>query len=154
MSYDKEREEIRKELECIVYPLGHLVTYKYVVVCSFYQGKYVLSKHKIRDTWETQGGHIEVNETPIEAAKRELLEESGVSDAEIYPVCDYYGYNHERHSNGQVFVAIVHSFNSLPDFEMKEIKIFDELPTNLTYPKVTPVLFQQAQRYLKNNYSK
>lgn len=36
MSYDKEREEIRKELECIVYPLGHLLTYKYVVVCSFY----------------------------------------------------------------------------------------------------------------------
>ena len=57
MSYDKEREEIRKELECIVYPLGHLVTYKYIVVCSFYQGKYVLSKHKIRDTWETQGAY-------------------------------------------------------------------------------------------------
>ena len=70
MTYNKEREEIRKELECIIHPLGYLETYKYVVVCAFYQGKYVLSKHKIRSTWETQGGHIEINESPMNAAKR------------------------------------------------------------------------------------
>lgn len=149
MSYEREREEIRKDLECIIYPLGYLKTYKYVVVCTLFEGKYVLSKHKLRETWETQGGHIEINETPLEAAKRELFEESGIIDAQIYPICDYYGYNAERHSNGQVYLAIANSLNYLPNFEMKEIKIFEELPTNLTYPKVTPILFKQAKKHLK-----
>ena len=63
-----------------VYPIGELQTYKYVVICSQYKGKILLSRHKMRTTWETQGGHIEKGETPLEAAKRELYEESGVTD--------------------------------------------------------------------------
>ena len=45
--------------------------YKYVVVLSRYQGKLLLSQHRDRNTWETQGGHIEPGETPEEAARRE-----------------------------------------------------------------------------------
>lgn len=149
---DKEREDIRKELQCIVYPLNSLKTYKYVVVCTFYQGKFVLSKHKIRSTWETQGGHIEEKESPLDTAKRELFEESGIKEADIYPVCDYYGYNSERHSNGMVFVAIAHALSTLPSFEMKEIAVFDKLPTNLTYPKTTPVLFNEVIDYCKKSH--
>ena len=52
-----------------------------------------MSKHKKRDTWETQGGHIEDGETPLEGARRELFEESGIKDADIYPICDYWGFN-------------------------------------------------------------
>ena len=37
----------------------------------------MLSRHKNRSTWETQGGHIEGGESLIEAAGRELYEESG-----------------------------------------------------------------------------
>jgi len=44
------------------------------------KGKWILSKHKKRDTWETQGGHIEDGETPLEATKRELFEESEIRD--------------------------------------------------------------------------
>lgn len=148
MEYQKEKEEIRKELQCILHPLYKLEQYKYVVVCSFYQGKYVLSKHQSRDTWETQGGHIESGETPLDAAKRELFEESGITDADIYPVCDYYGYNSQSHSNGMVFLATVHSFDQMPQYEMKEIKVFEALPNDLTYPNVTPILFEQAQKML------
>lgn len=144
MAYERESEEIRKELQCIVYPLNSLIEYKYVVICLVFEGKYVLSKHKVRETWETQGGHIEDGETPLESAKRELFEEGGVLDADIYPVCDYYGYNSQRHSNGIVFLAVVHSFDDLPKFEMRERRLFDELPKNLTYPNVTPVLFECA----------
>ena len=74
-----EKESIRKELQCTIHPVGYLETYKYVVVCSYYKGQWLLSRHEIRDTWETQGGHVESGETPMEAAKRELYEESGVS---------------------------------------------------------------------------
>ena len=54
------------------FDLGSLETYKYVVVLSEYNGKILLSRHKDRTTWETQGGHIEDGETPLDAAKREL----------------------------------------------------------------------------------
>lgn len=103
----------------------------------------------MRKTWETQGGHIEKNETPLEAAKRELFEESGLMDADIFPVCDYYGYNSKSHSNGMVFVAIAHQFGALPESEMSEIKMFDELPKELTYPNVTPILYQEAMKKIK-----
>ena len=52
------------------FDLGSLETYKYVVVLSEYNGKILLSRHKDRTTWETQGGHIEDGETPLDAAKR------------------------------------------------------------------------------------
>lgn len=139
-----DRELLRKELKCKIYPLNTLETYKYTVICSYYDGNWVLSKHKKRDTYETQGGHIEAGETPLEAAKRELYEESGIKDATLYPVCDYYGYNHLSSSNGQVFLAIVHSLDELPESEMKEVRLFKELPFNLTYPNVSPLLYEEA----------
>lgn len=134
----------RQSLRCLVYPLGTLKEYKYVVVCTRYEGKWLLSRHKKRDTWETQGGHIEQGETPLDAAQRELYEESGVSDAEIIPVCDYYGYDDKGHSNGVVFLAKVHSLGTLPESEMERVQAFAQLPENLTYPSVTPVLMAEA----------
>jgi len=144
-----DREAIRKELKCRVYPLGHLERYKYTVICTSYQGKWILSKHKKRSTWETQGGHIEEGETPLECAKRELFEESGIKDADIYPVCDYWGFNRQACSNGMVFLAVVHSLGELPESEMKEIKIFDTLPANLTYPQTSPKLYAEAEKMLR-----
>lgn len=138
--------EMRKELQCHIHPLNALGTYKYVVVCSRYEGKWLLSRHRKRETWETQGGHIEAGETPMEAARRELFEESGVKDADIYPVCDYYGYDPRSHSNGMVFFAEVHHLGRMPESEIQEIRLFDVLPENLTYPNVTPRLFAEAER--------
>ncbi len=112
-------------------------------------GKWILSKHKKRSTWETQGGHIEDGETPLECAKRELFEESGIKDADIYPVCDYWGFNCQSCSNGMVFLAVVHSLGELPESEMKETKIFDTLPTELTYPQTSPKLYAEAEKVLR-----
>ena len=144
-----DREGLRKALKCRVFPLNDLPSYKYTVICANYGGKWVLSKHKKRNTWETQGGHIEDGETPLEAAKRELFEESGIRDAEVYPVCDYWGFNPYRCSNGMVFLAVVHSIGQLPESEMQEIGLFDKLPENLTYPLTSPVLYREAEKVLK-----
>lgn len=144
-----DREAIRKELQCRIYPLGDLERYKYTVICSYYKGKWILSRHKKRNTWETQGGHIEKGETPIECARRELFEESGITDADIYPLCDYWGFNSQACSNGVVFLAVVHSLGNLPESEMKEIRFFDTLPDELTYPEVTPRLILEASKALK-----
>ncbi len=144
-----EREAIRRALQCRVYPLGYLESYKYTVVCTNYRGKWILSKHRKRSTWETQGGHIEAGETPLACARRELFEESGIQDAEIYPVCDYWGFNAQACSNGMVFLAVVHSLGELPESEMKEIALFDALPAELTYPQVTPRLCAEAEKLLR-----
>ena len=42
----------------MIFPLGSFEQYTYVVVLSKMDGKILLSRHKDRDTWETQGGHI------------------------------------------------------------------------------------------------
>ena len=144
-----DREGIRKKLKCRIFPLNYLPSYKYTVICANYKGKWILSKHKKRDTWETQGGHIEDGETPLEAAKRELFEESGIRDADVYPVCDYWGFNPFRCSNGMVFPAVVHSIGELPESEMQEIGMFEELPENLTYPQTSPVLYREAEKLLR-----
>ena len=62
--------ELRKELHCTIYPTNSLQKLKYVVICSYCNGKWLLSKHKKRSTWETQGGHIENGESALDAAKR------------------------------------------------------------------------------------
>ena len=111
----KTAEELRPTLQCKTFPLGSFDKYKYVVICSYYEGRYMLSRHSKRTTWETQGGHIETGETPMEAAKRELYEESGVTDAEIIPVCDYIAWCDAGDSNGVVYAAVINTSGELPE---------------------------------------
>ena len=135
-----------RELRCGIRPYGSLSPLRFVVICSFYGGRMLLSYHSAHRSWETQGGHIEKGETPEEAARRELYEESGAADAELIPVCDYFAYDSEGSSNGRVFAAIVHRLDRLPPSEMSEVRTFDAFPDDLTYPFVTPVLFREAKR--------
>lgn len=136
-------------LRCTVHPLHTLAPYRYVVVCASYHGKWLLSRHRDRDTWETQGGHIEPGETPLQAAVRELYEESGVKDASLRAVCDYCGFDDSGSASGVVFLAVVHSLGALPESEMAEVRAFDALPDRLTYPGVSPRLFSEAAKLLE-----
>ena len=146
MQIGKKDEEIRKALKSRIYPFDSLSRYKYVVVFANYRGQWIFSRHKNRTTWESQGGHIEDGETPMDAARRELYEESGAKCAEIYPVSDYQGYNDLSSANGQVFLAVVKEMNPLPESEIAEILFSETLPENLTYPMTTPKLFEEARR--------
>ena len=103
----------------------------------------MLSRHKQRTTWETQGGHVEPEETPIEAAKRELYEESGAIQFEIHPIFDYWAGDEKtgEGATGMVFHAEIYERGMLPESEMAEVQLFDALPANLTYPAITPELF-------------
>lgn len=130
-------------MTCKTYEVGTLAGYKYVVVLSRFQGKLLFSRHRKRTTWETQGGHIEPGETPLEAAKRELYEESGATDFDIAPLCDYWAGDEQTRTeaNGMVFTANIRTLGPLPESEMAEVKCFDDLPKNVTYPGITPVLY-------------
>ena len=126
-----------------IYGIGDLKTYKYVVVLSTHCGKLMLSRHKQRTTWETQGGHVEPGETPLEAAKRALYEESGALRYTIRPLCDYWAgdENSGEGATGMVFHAEIESLGDMPESEMAETRLFDSLPENLTYPAITPELY-------------
>ena len=130
---------------CRTFPLGTLRNYKYVVILSFYNGRIMLSRHRNRLTWETQGGHIESGETPLTAAHRELYEESGATGYHINPVFDYWVMDESDGSSasGQVFMASVTILDKIPESEMSEVSFFDSLPNDLTYPEITPVLFSE-----------
>ena len=126
-----------------VYETWTLKRYKYVVILSTYCGRIMLSRHRERTTWETQGGHVEPGETPLEAAKRELYEESGATDYEIQALCDYWAGDEMtgEGATGVVFHAEIKALGAMPESEMAEIRLFDKLPPNLTYPQITPELF-------------
>lgn len=132
-------------MKCEIYPLNSLKEYKYVVIFSIYQGRLLLSRHKQRITWETQGGHIEPLESPYTAAGRELQEESGAEVFHLAPLCDYYAEDETSHANGMVFTARIEKLGPIPESEMAETALFETLPEQLTYPGITPVLY----RFLK-----
>jgi len=133
-------------LEHKFYPFDTLGGYKFADVVAKYDGKWVFCRHKGRTTWEMAGGHIEAGETPLEAAKRELFEETGAIHFDIEPLCDYFVEGDLRgvhiEAYGQVFYAKVHAFGELPpESEMEKVELFDECPKELTYPGHTDELF-------------
>lgn len=128
-------------MNCETCALDSLKTYKYVVIFARHCVKWVFCKHRERTTWETAGGHIEKGESPLDAAKRELYEESGAADFTITPACDYWAGDETSRASGVVFYADIARFDRMPDSEMERAELFDDLPTNLTYPMITPILF-------------
>lgn len=118
-------------MEVKFYELGTVAEslYTRVVIVSRYKGKWVYCKHKERDTWEIPGGHIEEGEDWLTAAKRELYEETGATEADIQPVCVY---SISRYA--LLCFAEIKKLGKIPNFEMEKIDFFDEEPKDLTYP--------------------
>jgi 8-oxo-dGTP diphosphatase len=134
-------------MKCSIYKLNELKKYKYVVILSKYKGQILLSRHRDRSTWETQGGHIEAGETPYAAAERELYEESGAVRFTLTPAFDYRTERENWQANGMVFVADIDVLEAIPKSEMAQVRGFTQLPPELTYPEITPLLFEYAAKY-------
>lgn len=128
---------------------------KFAVIVASYQDKYVLCKHKQRDTLEIPGGHREENEDILVTAKRELVEETGALDFEIEPVCVYSvaGKNRVNQTDDKMYgllcFAKINQLDDKIDSEMEKIYLVDKLPNNLTYPLIQPHLFEKAINYPK-----
>ena len=126
---------------------------EFAVIIARSNGKWVFCKHKERDTYEVPGGHREPGETILEAAKRELYEESGAIEYTIQPVCVYsvkgktrFNEQEEDENFGMLFVAEIFSFEEELHSEMEKVIISDTLPENWTYPLIQPKLLEEAKR--------
>ena len=129
----------------------------FVDIVAKYRGKWVLCKGKNKDTWECPGGHIDNGETPEQASKRELWEETGSIEFHIKPI-GYYGakgsdgvMDSVEEVFGQIYYADIKVIGELPDFEIEKIKFFKELPNNWTYPYAHPVFIDLAEKYVINS---
>lgn len=78
---------------------------KFAVIISKTDGRWVLCKHRERNTYEVPGGHRENGETILEIAKRELWEETGAIKFALMPVCCYSvkGKNSVNEKGGETF---------------------------------------------------
>lgn len=88
LSLAKKVQDLRKQLGLIegnnIAPLSEYAD----VVVSNQSGKFLLVQRSLNDKfkpgkWWIPGGHIEQNEEPKEAAKRELKEETGISGSDL-----------------------------------------------------------------------
>ena len=130
--------------------IGSMGSYRFVVSLSRYQGQWLFSRHRARSTWEGQGGHIEDGETPAQAMERELFEESGALKAKIIPICDYAvsGEDGSFGPAGQFFFSEIDLLGELPETEIGEVRLFDGLPEDMTYPHILPSLWDKLQKFL------
>jgi 8-oxo-dGTP diphosphatase len=123
---------------------------KFAVIMARYNGKWIFCKHRKRETYEIPGGHREANENIVDAAKRELQEETGAIDFNIEPITVYSVIrnnsvnSNENETFGMLFYAEVYSLNSTLENEIEQIEFFNKMPINLTYPEIQPYLYNKV----------
>ena len=125
---------------------GMMNGYTFVVIFCRYQDMWLYCRAKDRDVFETAGGHIEQGESSLDAAKRELFEETGAITYDIVPAFDYSVQKAEGFSTGQVFLAHIHELGELQGFEMAEVKLFETIPDKMRFPQILPILFERISQ--------
>lgn len=122
---------------------------RFVVICARYRNKWVWVKHKERETYEIAGGHREDGESVMQAACRELEEETGACDFIIERLVAYSVTGKTRvnesgeESFGMLLYAQIHRMHAI-DSEIESYALFDELPVHMTYPAIQPILMAYA----------
>ena len=125
---------------------------KFAVIISHVGEKWVFCKHKNRDTYEIPGGHREPGEPILETARRELWEETGAVEFEMYPICVYSvtgktpAVDSDEETFGMLYHARIISFEKELHSEIDRIELLDTLPEQWTYPQIQPLLIREYER--------
>ncbi len=122
----------------------------YVVIASRYDGGWLFVRHRERGGYELPAGHPDKGEDNVEAAVRELMEETGALDFTLEPVTYYYVGTGSGKKFGRLFLAFVETLGEITDkHEIEGVKVFRRLPRDLSLSEVMTFLYRTAARYIR-----
>lgn len=122
-------------------------TVAYVVIAARYKGKWIFVKNRKRKAFEIPAGHIDVGEDAVNAAGRELYEETGALKF-VYRCVNTYSVNNGNSVKlwGKLFLAEVSVIGDIVDRnEIEEILLSDIMPETESFPGVLSVLFERLR---------
>jgi 8-oxo-dGTP diphosphatase len=123
---------------------------QYVSVFARKNQKWLICHERESGYWTCPGGKIEHGETPIQAASRELWEETGSVAVALTPLFIYCIKSDYGLSYGVQYFTLVESVSVLPKFEMDQIDFVIELPLdNFEYPMVHSSLEKEITKLLE-----
>lgn len=119
----------------------------YVVIAARHKGGWIFVRHRRRGGYELPAGHPEPGEDTIDAAVRELTEETGACGFIMEPVTYYSVDSGTGRQYGRLFYAEVDKLGAFSDMsEIESVKIFRQLPRELSLPEVMTFLFKVAKQ--------
>lgn len=141
-------QEMNPEIRFLKEHLSDSQEYTFSIIASFFRAQWIWVRHCERDTWELPAGHLEPGETAEMAAERELAEETGATEFQIEPVVSYQGKFQGKTVFGKIFLARIIQLGTLPPHEICEIRLFERMPAQLTYPDIQPAFFRYVLSWL------
>lgn len=122
----------------------------FAVIVARYNNKWIFCKHKERNTYEIPGGRREKDENIDDTAKRELYEETGALRFDISSISIYSVIRDEQDpSYGKLYFADIYKIGDLPESEIEAVYFFDDLPNELAYPDIQPILYRKVKDFTK-----
>ncbi|MEX0982830.1 MAG: NUDIX domain-containing protein [Bacteroidales bacterium] len=121
----------------------------YVVIGARENDKWIFVRHRERQSWELPAGHIEKYEGAGEAAIRELYEETGTTESEMFVLTDYRVSIQGKLLFGRLFFAQVKERGPLPESEIGEIMITGDSPAPATYPEAHKVFVGLLETHIR-----
>lgn len=129
-----------------IYAIGGKVVGARALVIK--ENEVLLAEHTYLEGWYTLGGLVDRHETPLQAVKREVLEEAGVQVTEEPILLGVY-HNTFKKRDDYVFLYVIKSFDLVESYspEIKECRFFpiDQLPEG-----VSPSTQRRLQEFLGN----
>lgn len=122
----------------------------YVVIAARYSGGWLFVRHRRRGGYELPAGHPDAGEDTVEAAVRELTEETGAMGFSMEPVTYYSVDSGTGKQYGRLFYAEVETMGEISDTaEIEGVKVFRRLPRKLSLPEVMTFLYRRAREYFR-----